>query len=126
MIVVVQGPYLVRDVSLEQNTLSLCGDWATNETSIEVFTPKGVNSLKFNGNPVNVTRTSYGSLVGQLPVPLVSVDSLLAQLPGLTDWKVSDGLPEKEADYDDSNWIGTSDPSCQKGYLSTITDCGSC
>ncbi|RDW82360.1 hypothetical protein BP6252_03472 [Coleophoma cylindrospora] len=103
--VVVQGPYLVRDVSLEQKTLSLTGDWASNETSIEVFAPKNVTALKFNGSPVNVTRTSYGSLVGHLPVAQTSVDSLLAQLPALSDWKVNDGLPEKDSDYDDSKWI---------------------
>ncbi|RDW75679.1 hypothetical protein BP5796_06500 [Coleophoma crateriformis] len=103
--VVVQGPYLVRDVSLERRTLSLTGDWASNETSIEVFAPKNVKILKFNGSPVNVKRTSYGSLVGHLPRPHISVDSLLAQLPALSDWKVNDGLPEKESNYDESKWI---------------------
>jgi hypothetical protein len=45
-------------------------------------------------------------LIGTLPAPEVTLESLTANLPPLTEWKVADNLPEAATDYDDSNWTG--------------------
>jgi hypothetical protein len=103
--VVVQGRYLVRSVAIERDTLEISGDWA-NTTDLEAFAPPSVSQLVFNGQLVRTTRTSYGSLVGQLGVCQASVITLQSLLPPLVNWKVNDGLPERSPSYDDSRWTG--------------------
>lgn len=103
--VVVQGSYLVRSVAVERGTLEISGDWA-NTTDLEVFAPSSVSQLVFNGQPVRTTRTSYGSLIGQLEAGQASVTTLQSLLPPLVNWKVNDGLPERSPGYDDSRWTG--------------------
>jgi len=103
--VVVQGPYLVRSVAIEQGALEISGDWA-NTTDLEAFAPSSVSQLVFNGQPVRTTRTSYGSLIGQLEACQASVTTLQSLLPPLVNWKVNDGLPERSPGYDDSRWTG--------------------
>jgi Beta-galactosidase, domain 3 len=104
--VVVQGPYLVRSVAIERDTLEISGDWA-NTTDLEVFAPSSVSQLVFNGQLVRTTRTSYGSLIGQLGACQASVTTLQSLLLPLVNWKMNDGLPERSPSYDDSRWTGT-------------------
>jgi hypothetical protein len=104
--VVVQGPYLVRSVAIERGILEISGDWA-NTTDLEVFAPSSVSQLVFNGQPVRTTRTSYGSLIGQLGACQDSVTTIQSLLPPLGNWKMNDGLPERIPSYDDSRWTGT-------------------
>jgi hypothetical protein len=76
-----------------------------NSTTLEVFAPSSVRDVNFNGANLRVTKTPYGSLVAQLQGSRSSVTSIEASLPALTKWKVNDGLPERNASYDDSKWV---------------------
>jgi hypothetical protein len=105
--VIVQGPYLVRSVSITGTTLQLTGDYS-NTTDIEVYAPHSITHVTFNGENTQVSKTSYGSLVGKLGVCSETTASIQAKLPVLTSWKFNDGLPERMADYDDSRWTGES------------------
>jgi hypothetical protein len=99
--VIVQGPYLVRSIAAEGSELALAGDLVKN-TEIEVFAPEYFRSLTWNGNILNTTRTPYGSLKST-----VATSNVTISLPKLNLWKVSDGLPERYANYDDSGdaWV---------------------
>jgi hypothetical protein len=99
------GPDLVRSAAIEHGTIELTGDWS-NTTDLEVFASSSVSQVRFNGEAVRVSRTSYGSLVGNLEGCTQSTGSIQAQLPQLKSWKVNDGLPERDASYDDSKWVG--------------------
>ncbi|KAL2853348.1 glycoside hydrolase superfamily [Aspergillus pseudoustus] len=98
--VLVSGPYLVRSSRISGSTLALRGD-SNGETTLEVFAPKKVNKITWNGRKIKVSKTRYGSLKANLgKQPSI-------KLPALDGWKVSDSLPERLADYDDSGaaWV---------------------
>lgn len=95
----------MRNVAIEKKTIAITGDWS-DKTALEVFAPKAVNSITFNGEKIQTRRTLQGSLIGTLKASAHSVDSVKSSLPALTSWKVNDGLPERKADYDDSKWTG--------------------
>ena len=101
MSVFVQGPYLVRSAQITGSTVELTGD-VVNSTTIEVFAPKTVKSVNWNGQRLKVIESSHGSLQASLPKP----HSI--KLPALKAWKFEDSLPERFADYDDSGiaWAG--------------------
>ncbi|CZS96523.1 related to Probable beta-galactosidase B [Rhynchosporium agropyri] len=101
--IIVQGPYLVRSASVFEKTLTLRGDWSSSN-SLEIFAPSTISNVIFNDKNIKVSRTRYGSLVGALAASKHSVESIRGGLPGLTAWKVAEGLPERETEYDDSNW----------------------
>ncbi|KAL4862486.1 beta-galactosidase, domain 2-domain-containing protein [Aspergillus spectabilis] len=101
--VLVHGPYLVRTAEVKGNTIHVTGDW-NEETTVEIWAPKRVKNATFNGSKLKVRKSRYGTLIGTLPAAKVTVESLIAELPLLTAWKIADNLPEKEAEYDDSNW----------------------
>lgn len=123
---IVQGPYLVRNMSIDGHSLSLTGDWL-NATTLEVFAPLSITEVTFNARKKHVTRTPYGSLVGYFHVSHNSIDSIAAQLPALDKWKVADGLPERNASYDDSRWVGKFDLAnhSYKSMLNYQHRCGS-
>ena len=99
--VFVQGPYLVRSAQIVGSTALLTGD-IVNSTTIEVFAPKIVQSVNWNGKLLKTSKTSYGSLQASISNPKS------IQLPALHNWKFKDSLPEKLPDYDDSGiaWVG--------------------
>ena len=103
--VLVTGPYLVRSAVDNGKTLALTGDW-NSETNLEVYAPSCYTKLTFNGKAIKVKKTKYGSLTGTLPASEVTVESITDILPTL-EWKVSDALPERSLDYDDSGaaWV---------------------
>lgn len=116
--VLVSGLYLVRTAILLNETLVLTGDY-NGTTELEAFVPGSTKKVTFNGNPVSVSFSSYGSLIGTLSPPNVTTTSLNATLPALSDWKVMDGLPERFAVYNDSGpaWVQanhTSTPNPEK------------
>ncbi|WPH04809.1 beta-galactosidase [Acrodontium crateriforme] len=98
--VYVQGPYLVRSASLNQNILQLTGD-VNCTTTIEAYAPKQANTISWNGQRLQTVATEYGSLKAQVAGPKT------VKLPALTEWKFADSLPEKEMNYDASGpaWI---------------------
>ncbi|KAI0019138.1 family 35 glycosyl hydrolase [Xylariomycetidae sp. FL0641] len=95
----VLGPYNVRSASMSEGTVTIVGDNA-NETTIEVFAGKAANSIVWNGKALETTQTEYGSLTATAP----GATDRSIELPTLT-WKKADSLPEKEREYDDSNWV---------------------
>jgi beta-galactosidase len=99
--VLIQGPYLVRSARLSGSKLAITGD-VVNATTLDIFAPKGVKSVTWNGKEVDTHSTEYGSLKGSLRAP----GSI--KLPALTSWKSEDSLPERFTDYDDSGvaWVG--------------------
>ncbi|KAK5130090.1 hypothetical protein LTR08_002478 [Meristemomyces frigidus] len=118
--ILVRGPYLVRSAVIENGTISLTGDYiGTGE--LEVFAPlpspsesyghHGSNSTRkvtFNGNPIAVRQTPYGSLLGTLSAsPNTTLASIQSLLPALTAWKVHDNLPERLPGYADTSaaWV---------------------
>ncbi|KAK2689356.1 hypothetical protein QWA68_011373 [Fusarium oxysporum] len=103
--VLVRGPYLVRSASIKGDTININGDW-DEETTVEIWAPNTIRKVSFNGEKLQVTKSKYGSCIGTLPAPDITVESLTSSLPSLSHWKVSEGLPEAAADYDDSRWTG--------------------
>jgi beta-galactosidase len=95
----------VRNVAIEKKTIDITGDWS-EKTALEVYAPRAVNSITFNGKKIQTRKTLHGSLIGTLKASAHSVDSVKSKLPALTRWKVNDGLPERKAAYDDSKWTG--------------------
>lgn len=99
--VLVQGPYLVRGASLSGSKLAVTGD-IVNATTLEIFAPKAVKSITWNGKALHTQRTEYGSLKGSIAAPKT------VTLPSFKSWKSKDSLPERLTDYDDSGaaWVG--------------------
>lgn len=100
--VLVQGPYLVRGAALSGSTLAVIGD-SVVASALEVFAPRSVNKVTWNGRAVATTLTSYGSLLTTLSGP-TGADIVL---PPLTSWKVADSLPERLTSYNDTGlaWV---------------------
>ncbi|KAJ0144276.1 Rhamnogalacturonan acetylesterase [Fusarium oxysporum f. sp. albedinis] len=101
--ILVSGPYLVRSASIKGDTININGDW-DEETTVEIWAPNTIRKVSFNGEKLQVTKSKYGSFIGTLPAPDITVESFTSSLPSLSHWKVSEGLPEVAADYDDSRW----------------------
>lgn len=105
ILVLIQGPYLVRSVDFSDNgkTIELTGDVDAAAT-ITVFGPKTASKISWNGLDLPTLRTASGSLTGNVNAP----DASKLNLPALTTWKAHDSLPERLPDYDDSGaaWVG--------------------
>lgn len=99
--VFVQGPSLVRSVAHFPGgtTLIFTGDNNETSTQTQVFPPKYVNAVTWNGKAIATKKTGYGSLVGNLVSPA------LLTLPSIFGWKANDSLPERLPIYDDSWWL---------------------
>lgn len=104
--VLVTGPHLVRQASIDKDTLAVTGDWAA-ETDLEVFAPGRYKKLTFNGKAIKAHKTKYGSLKGTLAAPDTTIEDVTSSLSSLAEWKVSDNLPERLASYNDSGpaWV---------------------
>ncbi|OAL51706.1 putative beta-galactosidase [Pyrenochaeta sp. DS3sAY3a] len=100
--VIVTGPYLVRHVELDSGKLNIYGDW-NQETSIEVWAPPEVQSITFNGEGLDATKSPYGTFIAKLAAAEFTVERVQASIPAL-HWKAADALPEAAAEYDDSRW----------------------
>lgn len=92
--ILVQGPHLVRTASVDGDTLALTGD-TSEETTIQVFASASVKTITWNGEPLETTATSHGSLTAALSGP---ADFTLPSLSEL-DWKTSSSLPEIATNY---------------------------
>ncbi|KII85955.1 glycoside hydrolase family 35 protein [Plicaturopsis crispa FD-325 SS-3] len=96
--VLIGGPYLVRDASIQSDTLLATGD-IDGTTAVEFFAPSVVSKFSWNGAAQTLTKTSRGSFTATL-----SATTGLT-LPSLGPWKVSGSLPEIDTDFDDSNFV---------------------
>ncbi|MGI8447167.1 MAG: beta galactosidase jelly roll domain-containing protein [Streptosporangiaceae bacterium] len=97
--VLVIGPALVRTGTVRGAVLALTGDTSA-AAPLEVWAPRPVAAVWWNGRPVAVTRTASGSLASRAPLsgpPAVP-------LPALTSWKYATENPEAEPGFDDSGW----------------------
>ena len=104
--VLVTGPHLIRSAKLANGEMVLTGD-VDHETPIEVFLPNGCTSMTFNGKNIQASRTSYGSLIGTVGFDQSIQETIASSLPALDNWKVADGLPERDFHYNDSGpgWV---------------------
>ncbi|KAI0170069.1 putative beta-galactosidase B [Pestalotiopsis sp. NC0098] len=98
--VLVQGPYLVRSATIEDNSLQLTGDTA-NATKITIFAPQAVSSVSWNGKELEYESAECGALVAQLTA------EAQFDLPELSGWKYTDSLPEVTSNYSATSnaWI---------------------
>ncbi|KAJ7290717.1 glycoside hydrolase superfamily [Mycena rebaudengoi] len=102
--VLVQGPALLRNASITRSkaTIDLWGD-TSGSTSVTVYAPESITSTSWNGKTItNMHRTAPGVLRFSVGGPSPKID-----VPDLSraKWKVADGLPEIQNDYDDSRWV---------------------
>ena len=105
--VLLTGPYLVREASVDGKTLNLVGDvnGTVAETVVEIYAPASFEYVNWNGEPLSIEKTELGTLKGTITPPsgLAHVD-----IPVLGDlkWACADSLPELEAGFDDSKgWV---------------------
>ncbi|KAI0632368.1 glycoside hydrolase superfamily [Trametes polyzona] len=107
--VLVGGPYLVRNATLEENgrTLALRGDLNTS-VPLTVIAPPTVRDVTWNGQRVEGLRATTdargrgGFLTGHLN-ERASIKNV--HVPKLTGWKFADSLPEVKPGFDDSKWV---------------------
>ncbi|MEU7058680.1 beta-galactosidase [Streptomyces sp. NPDC046197] len=96
----VHGPALLRTAALSGSTVHLTGDTVA-PAGLEVWGPRGIESVTWNGRPVRVLPRGTGSLHttgAALPgVPAV-------RLPALGGWRMRTENPEAGPSFDDSSW----------------------
>ncbi|VDB87383.1 unnamed protein product [Peniophora sp. CBMAI 1063] len=97
----VGGPQLVRNATLEDGTLALFGDLNSTTTPLTIIGPSTISAVTFNGLPVTVSANSSSS---SILVGTISTDIPDISVPELSGWKFADSLPEASADFDDGNW----------------------
>ncbi|KAI0482705.1 glycoside hydrolase family 35 protein [Xylariaceae sp. FL0804] len=99
--VIINGPYLVRNASVQDGTLSISADFNASTTIEVIGAPSTVSSLSVNGRSVTTRTSSNGSLLADIAYdpPALSLPDLAA-LP----WSYLDSLPEVRPGYDDSAW----------------------
>lgn len=99
--VLVYGPSLVRSVALEGSTVHLTGD-TTAATGLEVWGPRGIEHVTWNGRPVGTRISATTSLLALQVLPGASPVSLPALDQG---WRRRTENPESAPDFDDSAWL---------------------
>lgn len=95
----VSGPYLVRNASLDSSGrhLSLWGD-VDETTTISILGPPALTSVVWNGVSVqNLTQTGKGSW--EATIPFAGPELQLPDL-GSAVWRFRDSLPEIQPDFD--------------------------
>ncbi|TFK90371.1 glycoside hydrolase family 35 protein [Polyporus arcularius HHB13444] len=99
--VLVGGPYLVRNVTINGSTLSLYGDLNATVPLTVIGLPS-ITHVTWNGQAVSVKNEGRGVLTGELTL---SSKVREVKVPKLTVWKYAESLPEIQAGFNDSNWI---------------------
>lgn len=107
--ILVGGPYLVRDATLNGDTLALRGDLKSEVRLTIIGIPAGVRRLSWNGQDVSPdlqAAEAISSVGGSVFVGSVAPRASLTRLeiPQLTGWKYRDSLPEAKRDFDDRAW----------------------
>ncbi|KAH9482883.1 Beta-galactosidase A [Psilocybe cubensis] len=115
--IIIKGGYLIRSVNINGGTLALTGD-LNNTASFEIIAPAAQSrALTFNGTPLPLSKTSYGTLTAKKTVTLPPVS-----LPNLSTlpWKMADSLPEITSTYSDALWtVANHTTSANPTQLST-------
>ncbi|MFJ3302100.1 beta-galactosidase [Streptomyces sp. NPDC086549] len=97
--VLVYGPALLRHAEVSGSTVRLTGD-TIQETGLEVWGPRGIDSVEWNGRAVPTRVTTSSSLWGTELVPGVPQTAL----PELGGWRRQPENPESAPGFDDSAW----------------------
>lgn len=97
--VLVRGPALVRTAAAAGGALVLTGDTAT-ATPLEIWAPRAIRSVRWNGAPVATAATARGNLAARAPL----AGPTAVALPELGAWRVTHGSPEAQPGFDDSDW----------------------
>jgi beta-galactosidase GanA len=95
----VRGPLLVRDATVDGDTLLLTGD-TDSATDLEVWAPYGISRVRWNGAHVHVDPTASGSLLGRTRLP----GPQPVALPAITAWYQAAENPESDPAFDDGGW----------------------
>jgi beta-galactosidase GanA len=95
----VRGPALVRKATLQGAALALTGD-TREQTSLEVWGPKNVRTVSWNGARVATAAGVGNTLVARTALP----GPVAITLPQLTQWRTQAGTPEAAIAFDDSGW----------------------
>ncbi|MER6925260.1 beta galactosidase jelly roll domain-containing protein, partial [Streptomyces spiralis] len=95
----VSGPALVREARVDGATVHLTGD-TTAPSDLEIWSPRRIRTVVWNGRRVPVTATGSGSLAsrGRLAGPAD------VALPALTGWRYAPENPESRPEFDDGDW----------------------
>ncbi|MCW5249054.1 beta-galactosidase [Streptomyces sp. SHP 1-2] len=95
----VHGPALLREAALDGPVLRLTGD-TVGEADLEVWAPRGVTGVTWNGADVATSVSRAHSLLATWRLP--GAPELV--LPALDGWRRRTENPEAEPGYDDSGW----------------------
>ncbi|TQN68898.1 putative beta-galactosidase A [Colletotrichum shisoi] len=100
--VIVKAGYLVRNVAVAADSLSLSGD-VNSTTTIQVIggAPNPLKALNFNGKPLDFRQDERGVVTATVAfaAPEIKLPCL-----GQAAWKYIDSLPEIKPDYSDDLW----------------------
>ncbi|KAF8523825.1 glycoside hydrolase superfamily [Gautieria morchelliformis] len=102
--VLVGGPYLVRNATINNQELALTGDLNAS-VPLTVIAPNNVRTVSWNGVviPQDSGATGETSIFqGRLDRKLTSN---AVHIPTLSKWKFADSLPEIHPTFDDASWI---------------------
>ena len=102
--VLVGGPYLVRNVTFENQELALTGDLNASAV-LTVIAPRNVMTVSWNGAVISqISRASKSSamITGHLDMKL---KANAVHVPKLDKWKFADSLPEIQSTFSDASWI---------------------
>ncbi|KAG6809075.1 hypothetical protein H0H93_016131, partial [Arthromyces matolae] len=109
--VLVGGPYLVRNASIEGTTLSLRGDLKT-DVRLTVIAPRKIRDITWNGQSISgdfqsATAAGQGvtALGGFVADLQLSSQFTGISVPKLEGWKFKDSLPEVQRGFDDVDWV---------------------
>ncbi|KNZ71656.1 putative beta-galactosidase C [Termitomyces sp. J132] len=114
--VLVGGPYLVRNASIQGTTLALRGD-LKNDVTLTVIAPRNISSITWNGVSVSGdfagtqdTNASLPTIIGGFVGQLQTSSGLTGiSVPNLEGWRFMDSLPEVGSGgtmmFDDSSWV---------------------
>ncbi|WP_416962815.1 glycoside hydrolase family 35 protein [Streptomyces sp. Agncl-13] len=97
----VYGPALLREAKLSGTTAHLTGD-TIGETGLEVWGPRGITDVTWNGRAVPSTVTTAGSLRSNPDALLPGVPAV--PLPALDGWRRKVENQEAAVAFDDSKW----------------------
>ncbi|MGW4195851.1 glycoside hydrolase family 35 protein [Streptomyces sp. NPDC005004] len=95
----VYGPELLRHAEVHGSEVRLTGDLTSN-SMLEVWGPRGVSSLVWNGREVPTRVTLSGSLISTVTLPGVPE----VKLPELGGWRMRTENPEAGPNFDDGDW----------------------
>lgn len=114
---IVNGPYLVRSVTVNDGIVSLSADF-NRSTIVEVIgAPQNTTGLVINEEKPEFSIED-GRIFTNISYSVPSLD--LPPLSGLS-WKYVDSLPEIQAGYDDSRWVAADHQSTNNSYQSLRT-----